>query len=294
MNATMTQTQTLSPVYTVPAGHPDSCLCPPCMLADMDRVMIENGIDPANYSDNRNGETVESERTRYATPGTRCGNGYVRLVSDKQVRFIKSLMASRDISGLRFLPGSENIERMSLAGARDLISKLMECPEKKGVAAPVAEKASEKQVAFLTNLLAERTFPDADSIDPSTIGKRDASQLINRLMSAPKKPVVTAPASVSAPESTVSLEGMHMYQERIFKVQKAVHGSGNLYAKELVNGSFVYAPGAIRSLSADTKMTLEQAKEYGVLYGVCCVCAKTLTDEKSIEAGVGPVCAKKF
>lgn len=85
----------------------------------------------------------------------------------------------------------------------------------------------------------------------------------------------------------------------IYKVQKAVHGSGHLYAKALVLGrhgekaSFVYAPGAIKTLTTADKMTLEQAKEFGAIYGVCVRCGATLTDEHSIELGIGPVCAKK-
>jgi hypothetical protein len=93
-------------------------------------------------------------------------------------------------------------------------------------------------------------------------------------------------------------EGMYKVGERIFKVQKAVHGSGHLYAKELITdqdgSSFAYAPGIIRTLTLGDKMTIEEAKEFGALYGTCCVCARTLTNETSIEAGIGPVCAGKF
>ncbi len=41
-------------------------------------------------------------------------------------------------------------------------------------------------------------------------------------------------------------------------------------------------------------MTLEQAQEFGKLYGVCCRCAADLTDEDSIARGMGPVCAGKM
>lgn len=95
-------------------------------------------------------------------------------------------------------------------------------------------------------------------------------------------------------------EGMHKVGNEIFKVQKAVHGSGHLYAKRLVGpdefggkAEFEYAPGALKNLSTATKMTLEEAKEFGALYGTCCVCGRTLTNEKSIYAGIGPVCAGK-
>lgn len=105
--------------------------------------------------------------------------------------------------------------------------------------------------------------------------------------------VVEVSASVAA-LVTPATEGMYLKDGRIFKVQRAVHGSGHLYAKELVDGSFVYAGGMFRQLDSSHAMTLEQAKEYGALYGVCCACARTLTDEASIEAGIGPVCAKRF
>jgi hypothetical protein len=81
---------------------------------------------------------------------------------------------------------------------------------------------------------------------------------------------------------------------RIFKVQRAVNGSGRLYAKELIDGSFVYFTGGITTVAKTSRpMTLDEAKGYGKLYGVCCKCGRTLTDEGSIEAGIGPVCAGK-
>ena len=106
-------------------------------------------------------------------------------------------------------------------------------------------------------------------------------------------------AQKSAKPATPELEaGMYRKGDKIFKVQRAVHGSGNLYAKELVQYddgfAFEYAPGAIRKLTSADRMTLEQAKAWGALYGTCCQCGKTLTDEKSIENGIGPVCATKF
>lgn len=36
------------------------------------------------------------------------------------------------------------------------------------------------------------------------------------------------------------------------------------------------------------------AKAYGIETGVCCICNATLTNKKSIEAGIGPICATRF
>lgn len=153
--------------------------------------------------------------------------------------------------------------------------------------------ATDKQVGFITKLLGERELTETNrgSVDRALargISKREASQMIDWLMTLPRK------SSTGG-----AVEGMHKFGGVIFKVQRAVHGSGNLYAKALVEDGaggwvFEYAPGAVRNLSEATKLSLEEAKQFGVLYGTCCVCGRTLTNEDSIADGIGPVCATKF
>lgn len=97
-------------------------------------------------------------------------------------------------------------------------------------------------------------------------------------------------------------DGMYRKDGVIYKVQHAVNGSGNQYAKELkvrVRGGdaevwFEYAPGMVGRLRDEHKMCLEEAKQFGALYGTCCVCGRTLTNEESIAEGIGPVCRGKF
>jgi hypothetical protein len=101
-------------------------------------------------------------------------------------------------------------------------------------------------------------------------------------------------------------EGMYRKAGTIYKVQKAVHGSKMNYAKRLVQTlvldkktgkpkfKFEYAPNFVFELRPEHALTIEQAKEFGALYGSCCVCGRTLTKEESIAAGIGPVCAEKF
>lgn len=110
-------------------------------------------------------------------------------------------------------------------------------------------------------------------------------------------------------------EGWYKVDDTIYKVQLAVHGSGRPYAKELVleellqeekielgiadlvatshRGRWEYAPGAIKRLRPEHKLSIEEAAEYGKLYGVCVRCARTLTKEESIARGMGDVCAGK-
>lgn len=108
-------------------------------------------------------------------------------------------------------------------------------------------------------------------------------------------PVVVAPA---APRSE-PVEGIHRISgDRVVKVQRG-RESGNLYAKLLVvtdngdgthDGEFLYAPGLIVECSTETAMSLDEARSYGALYNICCVCGARLSDEVSVALGIGPVC----
>jgi len=182
----------------------------------------------------------------------------------------------------------------------DLINRLQEERDLTLVWEPGMSTVSDEHASTeaRTALEASRTVWKQMGFLPQTT----ASTLINYLKEAPRK---------SVQKDNGEIEGMHKVGVDIYKVQRAVHGSGNLYAKKLdtvcveqpdydtntggiYKGVFNYAPGAIRLLSQETLMTLAEAKEYGALYGVCCQCGATLTDENSIEAGIGPVCGKKF
>jgi hypothetical protein len=112
----------------------------------------------------------------------------------------------------------------------------------------------------------------------------------------------------SAPASPITQDGMYRNPEtdEIWKVQVAVHGSGNLYAKRLVkldvpkvtrgkeqSYGFEYVPGGLKKLRPEWRMTLAEATKYGKLYGCCIRCGLTLTKEESIERAMGDTCASK-
>lgn len=122
----------------------------------------------------------------------------------------------------------------------------------------------------------------------------DASKFITGLLEANHK---TSQRRKPATEA-----GMYRHDGDIYKVQRAVHGSGKLYAKKLVvhdtnsesaTVNFEYAPGIFKELSADDRLSLEDAREFGALYGTCCVCGRLLTQELSIALGIGPVCGSR-
>ena len=99
----------------------------------------------------------------------------------------------------------------------------------------------------------------------------------------------------AAPVRKQAADGFYNVDGTIYKVVKAVHGSGHPYAKRLntEQGGWEYAPGIVKTLRDDQMLTLEEATRFGRLYGICVICGAALTDEKSIEAGIGPICRGK-
>ena len=105
-------------------------------------------------------------------------------------------------------------------------------------------------------------------------------------------------AGAKASLNPVTEEGLYRNGTTVYRVKWNQERTA-LYAKRFVPNApskserFVYERGAFQSLSASDRLTVREAEELGALYGVCCVCGAELTDTKSIERGIGPVCAKK-
>jgi len=61
------------------------------------------------------------------------------------------------------------------------------------------------------------------------------------------------------------------------------------------HGSFVYEQGLVALVASQgRKLTLDEAKAWSVRIGQCIRCGRKLTDGKSVEAAMGPVCRKYF
>lgn len=163
----------------------------------------------------------------------------------------------------------------------------------------IAYPASERQVDYLRSLIATRVADEdyranlTARIEDGTLDSRTASAAIDRLRVAPK----AAAASVAAHADALPV-GMYRDSEGvIFRVHES-HESGRHYAKRMEydlfsdKPRFVYDRGAIMRLTLDDRMTLDEAKAWGVETGFCCVCGKFLTDEKSVSRGIGPTCAR--
>lgn len=167
---------------------------------------------------------------------------------------------------------------------------------------------SERALNFAHSLLSEREpfGPVADAENTNSIeaahelingmNSSEVSRFIDGMRTQPVRPRRSRAESVHVGEGIFKMGGT------IYKVQRAVHGSGHLYAKKLIpsedpdykRGHFVFEPGAITRLRPEHALSVTEAAAYGRLYGFCVVCGRTLTDEQSIAAGIGPVCAGRL
>jgi hypothetical protein len=176
--------------------------------------------------------------------------------------------------------------------------------------------ASEKQLAFIAKLVSEKDtshFGEDTLTDLQTfksggdLPKKFASQLIDALLSAPKKavevkssagtPAALTPGIYGAPNGDVikvkkTKDGQRVYAQVM--VAKGGQTRINLHDEEVPNFDFVYVPGLIVHLTPQMKLTLEDAKAFYTRTGRCLNCKKELKVAASIEKGLGPVCAKMF
>lgn len=161
--------------------------------------------------------------------------------------------------------------------------------------------------------------------DMGCYAQKDISMFITALKTCPKKPkssqytdpmanqgkpmnygaddTATTPATEPAatPATTqvtkITEDGMYKHGGDIYKVQWNLNET-RLYAKRLrvlPNGKvkFVYARGIMGVLTPADRLSMKDAAEFGLMYGTCCICGRTLTNELSIHLGIGPVCGDR-
>lgn len=90
-------------------------------------------------------------------------------------------------------------------------------------------------------------------------------------------------------------DGIYRVGPSIFKAYTSIQSGRTLCKRLKMDGQggspqWFYEGMAYRFVQPQEKMSLEEAKEFGQIYGVCCRCGRTLTDETSIANGIGPIC----
>jgi hypothetical protein len=100
---------------------------------------------------------------------------------------------------------------------------------------------------------------------------------------------VAARPEPAAAASPVTEEGIYFANDTYFKVVESQEG--RLYAKTWDGEEWAYDRGAIHRLTAQMRVTAEDAARFGRLTGTCVFCSRHLTDERSVTVGYGPKCA---
>lgn len=178
-------------------------------------------------------------------------------------------------------------------------------------ATPTARSATDKQLSFIRNLLAERQGnAAAESIREGLNEARVTGLLCTRTASAAIESLLRIPkATGTAAAPAVKLEdGVYKRPTgEIVRVYHTIHGSNQQVGKLLVvtptgdvdedgepvfTASFEYGgKSALRGLTADMRMTEAEAKEFGRMYHLCCRCSTPLTRDESNHVGYGQTCA---
>jgi Family of unknown function (DUF6011) len=152
------------------------------------------------------------------------------------------------------------------------------------------DPASPAQVSFLKSLLSKKQVEEqwlkvAEARLEAGITKDVASQMIEWFKAQPDLPKA---ALTVLPNGVYETHGAEVF------VVKTSKTSGKPYAMKWVGTRYVYEVGHYRYLLANNPapLSLAQAAVLGIDSGYCVICGRELSDEKSLAAGIGPVCAK--
>jgi hypothetical protein len=152
--------------------------------------------------------------------------------------------------------------------------------------------ATEKQVAFILKLAAERGRTDITSDKCQKLTKSGASDVIEGLLAIK----VAKPTAAPRQDRKVAVTEAGLYEYESGKVAEVVisRSSGRPYAKavNLETGDLDYVASLIFKLQPEQRIMLARAQELGRISGRCVRCRARLDDPKSVAAGIGPVCRK--
>lgn len=93
-------------------------------------------------------------------------------------------------------------------------------------------------------------------------------------------------------DGTIYMSQLNQAETAYYTKRLAISYTGGEDGNE-PEGSWEYH-NVYRQLKEEHRLTLEEAKEFGSLYGVCCRCGRRLTNETSKANGIGPICEGKF
>lgn len=190
-------------------------------------------------------------------------NPTVRLASDKQIAFIKSLIEKLEnpdeyLSELLVINGISDLTALPLAVASKVIGTLQ------GLAKAVPTQTT-----------------------PTPVASVGASVVIP----APSLPVIATPVAI--PKVLVEV-GAYNHGGEIYRVKASTYGKRHAYKWDANRKKWVYANGVIYKIVPAERLTLNDAMRFGAQTGSCVHCGRTLTDPESVRYGLGTVCIKRY
>ncbi len=225
----------------------------------------------------------EAPRPRGNGGTTSTGSGNRNPATPAQLGFIASL--ARDLGYELQTPRDKAHASLIIEGAKAALTKA----RREGTAAARPErKATEGQVAYLTDLLATRVAPEGSDytlIDPATLSFADASLAIDVLSKRPRATAATAAHGIREGRYAYQPEGEQAMFLRVSRTGRVYSQAGP--SEHPYRGTDT---DALRWIAANQK---DAAALYGKLLGVCGRCSRELTDEDSRARGLGPICASK-
>jgi hypothetical protein len=233
--------------------------------------------------------------TTHRKGGSRGANGYgeyqVRYASDRQKQFINNLLATKEVPSESDFTGN-SLVTLNVQGAKDLITYLLQLPNKAGVVVPPTDKQLQFAQALVTskeggqNLLAN-VLQSRKVKDITQLSRGDVSGIINSL-----KNVKDAPLKISE-------VGAYLLDGTIYSIRQANESKKwsvwtySDEAKKYVRND-VATKEILKKVEPTDRLTLELAIKYSAQVGICVHCGRTLTLLKSVAGGMGAICAKKY
>jgi uncharacterized protein DUF6011 len=239
-------------------GCPADCYCQFCVSDDLDVTAAAHGLNTARLQ-----RIAQESRDAAGSRSPRSGSGSgsapakvrrMRLPTDKQLDFIASLFAQRDLGSPQeaqvwasqtypewYLPGTKPAKDFDGKRASTLIDALMKLPRRGQAERDAARQAESQRV-----------------------------------------------------EAQLEEGRLYAHEADIYRVQRSKQSGRLYALRVLEGGGTDYTPGVVTKLDPEALLSLEAAQAWGRKTGTCCNCYARLTNPLSIELGIGPTCRGKF
>lgn len=160
--------------------------------------------------------------------------------------------------------------------------------------------ATEKQISYLMSLRAAKT----PQVDPEealawarSAGRYAVSVRIDELKAMPNATTGTGAPTSNVPAGRYAVDG-ESGQTVFVKVDRPTEGPfrGRVFARVQAGDELHRVSPAVRDAllaKIEAAGAETSSRRYGREIGACGVCGRTLTDEDSRAAGIGPVCQSK-